>query len=168
MSPAISGAPVTHSNYEALREQVLRAVEGALPTDPDDGTCVVRYSRDDETGGHGGSIPVWGAPEVVVNEITTAVMAALFPAPVTIPLAHIDEINSRIPRTWGCGCSTDQCRIEWGIYRDGGPDPTSVWRATCYSHGVYGDSKPGKQGDGMRQRAQALIELSSAHEEQCR
>lgn len=150
---------MNHANYEALRARVKQAVLDSMPVSPDDGTVVVRF---DEEG-----VPTWGRPSAPADEITTAVMAELFPAPVSVPVG--EQIDDRVPAKWGCGCSTDQCRLRWDVFSDASTDPVQSMRVTCISHGLVGNSRAFKKADnqGMRQRAQALIELSGAHERLC-
>lgn len=149
-------------NYEAIRAVVRQAVERTLPVSPDDGTVVVRFDAE--------GIPTWGAPTGVVEAITTGVMQALYPAPVGLPDGEQLEGDPRVTGRWTCGCDSSKCYIRWTIGRDASTDPSQMIRATCHSHGIYGDSEPARVADSpaMRQQAQALYKLDLAHAEQCR
>lgn len=154
-------------NYEQIRAAVREAVGGALPTSPDDGTVVVRFDH--------GEFPIWGAPTGVVEAITTAVMQALYPAPVSLPgggAEPTEPLEGDPIRTgrWSCGCDSIQCKIVLSVGRDSSADPSQVIRATCHSHGISGDSESARRSanQGMRQQAQALHKLDLAHQEQCR
>lgn len=154
-------------NYEAIRAVVRQAVERTLPVSPDDGTVVVRFDAE--------GIPTWGAPTGVVEAITTGVMQALYPAPVSLlggiagPTDLLEGDPIRTGR-WSCGCDSSQCHLVWDTWRDASADPSQVSRATCHTHGLRGDSESARCADnqGMRQRAQALYKLDLAHAEQCR
>lgn len=154
-------------NYEQIRAAVREAVGGALPTSPDDGTVVVRFDH--------GEFPIWGAPTGVVEAITTAVMQALYPAPVSLPGENpepTDPLEGDPIRTgrWSCGCDSSQCKLTWSVGRDASTDPSQVIRVTCITHSIWANSESARcsANQGMRQQAQALHKLDLAHQEQCR
>ena len=149
-------------NYEAIRAVVRQAIERTLPIDrEEDGTAVIGFDKNG---------PIWGSPSVVVEAITTGVMQALYPASVTLPDGEQLEGDPRTTGRWTCGCDSSKCDIRWTVGRDASADPSQVVRATCHSHGIYGDSESARVADNpaMRQQAQALFKLDLAHQEQCR
>lgn len=160
-------------NYEQIRAKIAEAVIIALPIDPDDSTCILRYGQetaDDITYWS----PLWGPPGELVEAIVREVMAALFPSDVPLPSrAELFEPLEGDPRRtgrWTCGCDSSKCHIDWSVGRDASADPSQVIRATCFTHGLIGNSESARCADnqGMRQQAQALLKLDMAHREQCR
>jgi hypothetical protein len=159
-------------NYEQIRTLIADAVTRALPIDPDDSTCIVRFEGPADA-------PVWGAPETVVEAIVTEVMQVLYPGQVPLPtgdpLTRTEEPlhpdGDPLARgRWSCGCDSSRCKLVWTVGRDAGADPTQVIRVTCVTDGLHADSHSARVADnqGMRQQAQALLKLDQAHQEQCR
>ena len=155
-------------NYEQVRELVRQAVAETLPIDHgEDGTTVVSF---DQAG------PVWGAPTGVVEAITTGVMQALYPAPVSLPGDTRVEPpepmqgDPRVTGRWSCRCDSSQCKLIWSVGRDASTDPSQVIRVTCHTHALWADSESARCADNQaaRQQAQALFKLDLAHAEQCR
>lgn len=154
-------------NYEQIRAQVRQAVAEGLPISHDDGCVVVCFDVE--------GIPIWGAPTGVIEAIVTNVMQVLYPAPVSLagdipePTEEVGG-DPRITGRWSCRCDSSQCKIVWTVRRDASADPSQVIRATCHTHGLYGDSESARTADNpaLRQQAQALYKLDLLHAEQCR
>ena len=74
------------------------------------------------------------------------------------------------PARWGCGCDARECVVRWDHAQGTGVvDPQAIVTAVCVTHGLDGRSHPGRVVEGVqRLRAQALIALDLAHQEQCR
>lgn len=101
--------------------------------------------------------------------IADAVEAALSWQPAA-PDLEVDFLKmASIPNRWGCGCDTSECGVRTDQWQDAGTDPHTIVSVTCINHCLVGRSHPGRVRDGQsRLKAQAMMELDRAHQEQCR
>jgi hypothetical protein len=80
-----------------------------------------------------------------------------------------DGARAGLPKV-GCGCPTKGCTLRWDVFRDASTDPSQTFRETSITHVLGGSRESAREADseGMRQRAQAMLKLDLAHQEQCR
>ncbi len=107
---------------------------------------------------------------LLLNTIADAIADAIEAAMAWRPESAVEiQLAAVRPARWGCGCDARECVVHWDEMRSTHTHPHAVLVATCVPHGLRGRSHPGWVAEGLtRLRAQAMLKLDVAHQEQCR